>query len=107
MMASRRSAHTKPLITTSLFWLLMIITICAATVTARRDADTEMRKRHHMWAVKHGRTYKDPADQERRYKVFQANAEFIDSFNAGAKKNKREPRAAGHQQVQRQDGRGD
>lgn len=80
------SAHTKPLISTT--FCLLIVTICAATMTlasARRDvaessgADTAMRKRHHSWAAKHGRTYKDSAEKEMRYKVFKANAEFIDA----------------------------
>ncbi|TVT96652.1 hypothetical protein EJB05_58122, partial [Eragrostis curvula] len=83
------SAHTRPLATT--FWLL-VITSCAANMalaSARRDApgasggaDMAMRERHQRWAAKHGRTYKDSAEREQRFKVFKANVEFIDSFNA-------------------------
>ncbi|CAN6334730.1 unnamed protein product [Urochloa humidicola] len=68
----------------SIATLLVVVVSCAAASTD----DRAMRERYNRWAAKHGRTHKNPAEKARRYKVFSANAEFIDSYNAaGIKSN--------------------
>ncbi|KAG6383707.1 hypothetical protein SASPL_156527 [Salvia splendens] len=42
-----------------------------------------MAKRHQQWMTGFGRSYKDAAEKASRFKIFKANAAFIDTFNAG------------------------
>ncbi|KAL6888196.1 hypothetical protein ACP4OV_009222 [Aristida adscensionis] len=45
-------------------------------------AEVAMKARHNMWMAEYGRTYKNEAEKAQRFKVFKANADFIDKFNA-------------------------
>ncbi|EHA8587350.1 Senescence-specific cysteine protease SAG39 [Cocos nucifera] len=47
-----------------------------------------MAERHEQWMVQHGRVYKKSAEKERRFQIFKANVELIESFNAGNSKYK-------------------
>ncbi|XP_057465261.1 senescence-specific cysteine protease SAG39-like [Actinidia eriantha] len=40
-----------------------------------------MTKRHKQWMARYGRVYQDATEKEKRYKIFEANVEYIDSFN--------------------------
>uniref|UniRef100_A0A7N0ULD0 Uncharacterized protein n=1 Tax=Kalanchoe fedtschenkoi TaxID=63787 RepID=A0A7N0ULD0_KALFE len=46
------------------------------------SVDSSMRARHEEWIAEHGKAYKDPAEKEARFRIFKANAEYIDSFNS-------------------------
>ncbi|KAL5197833.1 hypothetical protein ABZP36_001345 [Zizania latifolia] len=48
-----------------------------------------MEARHSKWMAEHGRTYKDAAAKARRFRVFKANVELIDRFNAAGDKRYR------------------
>ncbi|KAL5199003.1 hypothetical protein ABZP36_002515 [Zizania latifolia] len=48
-----------------------------------------MEARHSKWMAEHGRTYKDAAAKARRFRVFKANVELIDRFNAAGDKRDR------------------
>jgi hypothetical protein len=104
MMAST-FAYTKPPLTINA--LSLVVTMCCATNLAAAaigedvEQDMAMRARYERWVAKHGRTYKDHAEKERRYEVFRSNAEFVDSYNAAAataaargKSSKSSPRLA-------------
>lgn len=41
-----------------------------------------MEERHEQWMARHGRVYRDAEEKSRRFKIFKANVEFVDSFNA-------------------------
>ncbi|KAK9041578.1 hypothetical protein V6N11_016673 [Hibiscus sabdariffa] len=37
---------------------------------------------HEQWMVKHGRTYKDRAEKDKRFKIFKEHFEYVNNFNA-------------------------
>ncbi|KAF5204890.1 Senescence-specific cysteine protease sag39 [Thalictrum thalictroides] len=46
-----------------------------------------MEARHENWMKSYGRTYKDNADRQMRFKIFKANVEFIDTFNKNGERS--------------------
>ncbi|KAL6865217.1 hypothetical protein ACP4OV_016368 [Aristida adscensionis] len=74
------------------FVALNVMTDCVSYTLAAREPSTSaiaeeaMKARHKTWMMEHGRTYKDEAEKTQRFKVFKANADFIDSSNAAGKK---------------------
>lgn len=55
-----------------------------ANCRALHDAEANsVFHRHDQWMVRHGRTYKDNAEKEKRFKIFKDNMELIESFNRG------------------------
>nr|CAD1845068.1 unnamed protein product [Ananas comosus var. bracteatus] len=66
--------------------LAFLLADSAPRATARSPADMLMRERHGRWMTRHGRTYTDAAEKERRFATFKANVEFIEKFNAGGHK---------------------
>lgn len=49
---------------------------------ASRVLDTRfMAERHEQWMALHGRVYESDAEKERRFKIFQENVNYIESFN--------------------------
>lgn len=66
--------------------LAFLLADSAPRATARSPADMLMRERHGRWMTRHGRTYTDAAEKERRFATFKANVEFIEMFNAGGHK---------------------
>ena len=51
-------------------------------------SEMTMHERHEQWMSQHGRVYGDSAEKERRFQIFKANVELIESFNAGNSKYK-------------------
>ncbi|CAM8998193.1 unnamed protein product [Rhodiola kirilowii] len=60
---------------------LVLLSVWASHSSARTLSDMSMRARHEEWMAQQGRTYKDAAEKEGRFRIFKANAEYIDSFN--------------------------
>nr|CAD1824012.1 unnamed protein product [Ananas comosus var. bracteatus] len=70
-----------------LFFLLSAASATASAArTARNSMSTEesVRRMHEQWMVQHGRVYKDAAEKERRFRIFKANVEYIESANRRA-----------------------
>ncbi|KAL1556002.1 cathepsin L [Salvia divinorum] len=51
------------------------------------DGASLMAERHQQWMAGVGRSYKDAAEKAHRFKIFKANAAFIDTFNAAANRS--------------------
>ncbi|XP_048560291.1 senescence-specific cysteine protease SAG39-like [Triticum urartu] len=67
--------------------LLLAILGCiclGGTVTSARELndDLSMAAKHENWMAQYGRVYKDTTEKMRRFEVFKANVEFIETFNA-------------------------
>ncbi|KAL6865160.1 hypothetical protein ACP4OV_016311 [Aristida adscensionis] len=70
--------------------VIAILTLVTRIVCTLADSDTStcglaekaMKARHEMWMAENNRTYKDDMEKAQRFKVFKANAEFIDRSNA-------------------------
>nr|POE88687.1 senescence-specific cysteine protease sag39 [Quercus suber] len=43
--------------------------------------EDSLAERHEQWMVQYGRSYKDSAEKEKRFKIFKDNVEYIDKFN--------------------------
>ncbi|PKU84712.1 Ananain [Dendrobium catenatum] len=56
----------------------------ASQLTLSRPISLPMEVRYQQWMAQYGRVYKDPVEKARRFKIFKANAEYIDSANANA-----------------------
>lgn len=67
---------------------LAVITLWASHAASRTLTDTSTREKHEQWMARYGIVYKDAAEKEHRFKIFQANVELIESFNAGNHKYK-------------------
>ncbi|XP_010906194.2 senescence-specific cysteine protease SAG39 [Elaeis guineensis] len=67
---------------------VLVLCACASHATARTLTEMTMAERHEQWMIRHGRVYKESAEKERRFQIFKANVEFIESFNAGNSKYK-------------------
>lgn len=68
------------LVTKLVLSAFFVLQICAFA-SARRTSS--MAKRHQQWMTGFGRSYKDAEEKAHRFKIFKANAAFIDTFNAG------------------------
>ncbi|KAM0944014.1 putative fruit bromelain [Dioscorea sansibarensis] len=67
---------------------LLAFTINASTAAARVLNEISMVERHEQWMAEHGRMYKDDAEKQHRFKIFEHNAELIETFNAADHKFK-------------------
>lgn len=47
-----------------------------------RPTNLPMEDRYEQWIAQHGRVYKDDSEKARRFNIFKANVEYIDSVNA-------------------------
>ncbi|KAI0495917.1 hypothetical protein KFK09_022224 [Dendrobium nobile] len=56
----------------------------ASQLTLSRPISLPMEVRYQQWMAQYGRVYKDPIEKARRFNIFKANAEYIDSANANA-----------------------
>ncbi|GAV89874.1 Peptidase_C1 domain-containing protein/Inhibitor_I29 domain-containing protein [Cephalotus follicularis] len=65
---------------------LLILSIWAFQTFSRPLNEEFMLKRHEEWMAQHGRVYKDTMEKERRYKIFKANFERVQTFNSGVDK---------------------
>ena len=61
---------------------LLIMGVWASQALSRTLHEISMSERHEEWMARYGRTYKDIADKERRYKIFKDNVEYIESVNS-------------------------
>ncbi|KAL9234005.1 hypothetical protein vseg_008929 [Gypsophila vaccaria] len=51
-------------------------------------SSSAMRQRYEQWITKHGRAYKNEAEKEKRFHIFEENVKYIDAFNSnGANKS--------------------
>nr|AXQ06504.1 papain-like cysteine protease [Vriesea carinata] len=70
--------------TTATRFLLLFFLLSAASAarTAKnRTSTTSVQRMHEQWMAQHGRVYKDAAEKERRFRIFKANVEYIESEN--------------------------
>ncbi|KAK8653477.1 hypothetical protein V6N13_127473 [Hibiscus sabdariffa] len=65
---------------TLLFFL--VIAVCIPHVICRNLPEASLSEKHQQWMAEYGRVYKNDADKELRFKIFESNVEFIESFNA-------------------------
>ncbi|KAJ0081461.1 hypothetical protein Patl1_10543 [Pistacia atlantica] len=61
--------------------LLMVLSIWASLAMSRTLYEASIAERHEQWMARHGRTYEDQAEKEKRFKIFKQNLEFIEKFN--------------------------
>ncbi|KAK7262619.1 hypothetical protein RJT34_30194 [Clitoria ternatea] len=66
---------------------LIIFTIRTSKVVSRRLLEPFLTERHEKWMVQYGKIYKDEAEKEKRFQIFNKNVEFIESFNAAGDKS--------------------
>ncbi|KAK7840130.1 ervatamin-B [Quercus suber] len=67
----------KKLITVMFFILETLI----SQAMCRTLLEDSLAERHEQWMVQYGRSYKDSAEKEKRFKIFKDNVEYIDKFN--------------------------
>ncbi|KAL4649372.1 hypothetical protein ACB092_01G010000 [Castanea dentata] len=67
----------KKLITVMFFILETLI----SQAMCRTLLEDTLAERHEQWMVQYGRSYKDSAEKEKRFKIFKDNVEYIDKFN--------------------------
>ncbi|KAK8653427.1 hypothetical protein V6N13_127429 [Hibiscus sabdariffa] len=60
----------------------LVIAACIPHVMSRTLPEASLSERHQQWMVEYGRVYKSDAEKEMRFKIFESNVEFIESFNA-------------------------
>lgn len=61
--------------------VVLVLAIWASQVTSRNLNDVSMIEKHELWMIHYGRAYRDHAEKEMRFKIFENNVEFIESFN--------------------------
>ncbi|CAK9133251.1 unnamed protein product [Ilex paraguariensis] len=64
--------------------LLFILGALPFRTTSRILSEASMNQRHEQWMSHYGRIYKDANEKEKRFKIFQQNVEYIESFNKAA-----------------------
>ena len=64
-----------------IFVAMLVVGLWASQAWSRSLHDATMNERHEIWMSEYGRVYKDNADKEKRFNIFKANVEFIESFN--------------------------
>ncbi|XP_020271179.1 senescence-specific cysteine protease SAG39-like [Asparagus officinalis] len=77
--------YSRTIFSCSNFWLalLMVLSIWASQAAASRGLnEMSMAERHEQWMSKHGRVYKDAAEKARRFEIFKANMDLVESFNS-------------------------
>ena len=48
---------------------------------SRQGRSRSLAERHEQWMSTHGRVYNDPAEKEKRSKIFSENSDFVEKFN--------------------------
>ncbi|CAN1226173.1 Senescence-specific cysteine protease SAG12 [Linum grandiflorum] len=68
---------------------ILFLTLSPTKTTSRPDKDNDqpMRLSHDDWARKHGKTYQDSAEKEKRFLIFKDNVRRIEEFNNAAAKD--------------------
>lgn len=65
-----------------IFALFLILVVLASQVMSRNLHVASLTQTHEEWIAKYGKVYKDAAEKERRFNIFNDNVKFIESFNA-------------------------
>ncbi|GMP74374.1 hypothetical protein CsSME_00031812 [Camellia sinensis var. sinensis] len=60
---------------------LVVLGFWASQAMSRTLPGASMSERHEQWMADHGRVYKDNAEKDMRFKIFNNNVLFIESFN--------------------------
>ena len=60
-----------------IFALLLIFVVLASQVMSRNLHDASLTQTHEEWIAKYGKVYKDAAEKERRFNIFNDNVKFI------------------------------
>ena len=66
--------------------LSFILGTLASHAASRSLQEPSMYERHEQWMTSYGREYKDIAEKEKRFQIFKANIEYIESFNKASNK---------------------
>ena len=53
---------------------------------SRQGRSRSLAERHEQWMSTHGRVYNDPAEKEKRSKIFSQNSDFVEKFNSQGNK---------------------
>ncbi|XWS10149.1 hypothetical protein CRYUN_Cryun39dG0050400 [Craigia yunnanensis] len=65
-----------------LFFIFGILAFQAMSRTVHEAAIAE----HELWMAKHGRTYQNKAEKDKRFKIFKKNLEYVQNFNNAGNK---------------------
>lgn len=65
--------------------LLFIFATLASQAESRLLQTSSLYDTHEQWMARYGRVYKDSVEKEKRADIFNANVEYIESFNKGNK----------------------
>ena len=76
-------AFTLQKITPIFLALVLVLGMWASQANSRtlNEQVLSMSERHEQWMARHGRTYDNDAEKQRRFLIFKDNVEFIESFN--------------------------
>ncbi|KAF8391241.1 hypothetical protein HHK36_023543 [Tetracentron sinense] len=66
---------------------LFILGFLVSQAMSRSLHEASMPEQHELWMARFGRVYKDSEEKEMRFKIFQSNFEFINSFNGDASRS--------------------
>ncbi|KAK2993961.1 hypothetical protein RJ640_000559 [Escallonia rubra] len=69
------------------FAILFILVALASQATSRSLPEAAMHEKHEQWMARYGRLYKDIAEKNKRFKIFEENVEHIESFNRANEKS--------------------
>ena len=61
--------------------MFFILETLISQAMCRTLLEDSLAERHEQWMVQYGRSYKDSAEKEKRFKIFKDNVEYIDKFN--------------------------
>ena len=61
--------------------MFFILETLISQAMCRTLLEDSLAERHERWMVQYGRSYKDSAEKEKRFKIFKDNVEYIDKFN--------------------------
>ncbi|XP_031496734.1 senescence-specific cysteine protease SAG39-like [Nymphaea colorata] len=62
--------------------VMTLMALMALQAMPRGLDETFMADKHAQWMAKHGRVYPDDAERARRFQIFKANVDLIESFNS-------------------------
>ncbi|XP_058749867.1 zingipain-2-like [Vicia villosa] len=66
---------------------IMILWACAYTAMSRTLYESSVVEKHQQWMMKHGRTYADSVEMEKRLQIFKENLDYIEKFNNAGNKS--------------------
>ncbi|GLU13790.1 hypothetical protein SLE2022_304010 [Rubroshorea leprosula] len=62
--------------------LFMLLVTCSFQAMPRALNEETIVQKHKLWKAQHGRTYVNEAEEEKRFKIFKDNLEYIENFNS-------------------------